>query len=89
MVCKECGGEFILQPNKPGFANVCPTCTESPEAHARKAEQTAMRDTRKRAASRINERNRIREERHKQKLEAMGYKVIRRFVARPPIKDEN
>ncbi|MFZ0663857.1 MAG: hypothetical protein WAM66_14285 [Acidobacteriaceae bacterium] len=30
-VCVECGEEFELKPNKPGFANRCPECSE-PEA---------------------------------------------------------
>jgi hypothetical protein len=37
MICKECGGEFILNPDKPGFANVCPICTEPAELLAKKA----------------------------------------------------
>jgi hypothetical protein len=28
MVCKECERDFKLMPTKPGFANICPTCTE-------------------------------------------------------------
>lgn len=27
-VCVVCGEEFELKPNKPGFANRCPTCSE-------------------------------------------------------------
>lgn len=27
-VCVECGEEFELKPNKPGFANRCPECSE-------------------------------------------------------------
>jgi hypothetical protein len=26
-VCVECGEEFELKPNKPGFANRCPECS--------------------------------------------------------------
>jgi hypothetical protein len=26
--CVACGEEFELRPNKPGFANRCPTCSE-------------------------------------------------------------
>lgn len=32
-VCVECGEEFELKPDKPGFANRCPECSE-PEAAA-------------------------------------------------------
>jgi hypothetical protein len=27
-VCAVCGEEFELKPNKPGFANRCPACSE-------------------------------------------------------------
>ena len=30
-VCAVCGDEFELKPDKPGFANRCPSCSE-PEA---------------------------------------------------------
>jgi hypothetical protein len=30
--CVACGEEFELKPNKPGFANRCPDCSESEEA---------------------------------------------------------
>jgi hypothetical protein len=29
--CVVCGQEFELRPGKPGFANRCPTCSESEE----------------------------------------------------------
>jgi Zn finger protein HypA/HybF involved in hydrogenase expression len=32
MVCAVCGEEFELKPNKPGFANRCPDCSENDEA---------------------------------------------------------
>lgn len=27
-ICVECGEEFELKPNKPGFANRCPECSQ-------------------------------------------------------------
>jgi hypothetical protein len=30
--CVVCGEEFELRPNKPGFANRCPECSEPEEA---------------------------------------------------------
>ena len=30
--CVACGEEFELKPNKPGFANRCPECSENDEA---------------------------------------------------------
>lgn len=35
VICKE---EFELKPNKPGFANRCPDCTEEDEAQKRSSE---------------------------------------------------
>ena len=32
--CAVCGEEFELKPDKPGFANRCPECTETEEAAA-------------------------------------------------------
>jgi hypothetical protein len=29
--CAECGEEFELKPDKPGFANRCPACSEPEE----------------------------------------------------------
>jgi hypothetical protein len=37
-VCVVCSEEFELRPDKPGFANRCPACSE-PEAAAPKAKQ--------------------------------------------------
>jgi hypothetical protein len=31
-VCAVCGEEFELKPDKPGFANRCPSCSEPEEA---------------------------------------------------------
>ncbi|HLJ76130.1 MAG TPA: hypothetical protein VKT75_01890 [Acidobacteriaceae bacterium] len=31
-ICAICGEEFELKPDKPGFANRCPSCSE-PEEH--------------------------------------------------------
>lgn len=31
--CAVCGEEFELKPDKPGFANRCPDCTEADEAN--------------------------------------------------------
>jgi hypothetical protein len=34
-VCVVCGEEFELKPDKPGFANRCPSCSEPEEEHPR------------------------------------------------------
>jgi hypothetical protein len=33
-VCAVCGDEFELKPDKPGFANRCPTCSEPEDGDA-------------------------------------------------------
>ena len=33
-VCAVCGEEFELRPNKPGFANRCPECSEPEKSDA-------------------------------------------------------
>lgn len=55
--CVLCGEEFELKPNKPGFANRCPDCTESEaegssaktrlDADERRAENEANAERRK------------------------------------------
>lgn len=34
-VCVECGEEFELKPNKPGFANRCPECSEPEQVNTK------------------------------------------------------
>ena len=54
--CAVCGEEFELKPDKPGFANRCPECTEA------EAEQTAtarrMDADERRSASEVNQARR-------------------------------
>jgi hypothetical protein len=44
--CAICGEEFELKPNKPGFANRCPDCTEE-EAATENAKRTMDADERR------------------------------------------
>jgi hypothetical protein len=39
--CAVCGEEFELKPDKPGFANRCPDCTESEAADTKKRSMDA------------------------------------------------
>jgi hypothetical protein len=53
--CVVCGEEFELTPNKPGFANRCPECSENDEAGqsaqgAGAAERNPERDAARRDA---------------------------------------
>ena len=49
-VCTICSEEFELKPDKPGFANRCPDCTEAEATEAKKSrsmdadERKNMRD---------------------------------------------
>jgi hypothetical protein len=36
--CVVCGDEFELRPDKPGFANRCPSCSEPEEENSAKGE---------------------------------------------------
>ncbi|MGH9585551.1 MAG: hypothetical protein ACRD3F_01255 [Acidobacteriaceae bacterium] len=51
-ICVECGEEFELKPNKPGFANRCPECSQ-PEATATKVDSGVDADD-LRSATEIN-----------------------------------
>lgn len=48
-VCAVCGEEFELKPDKPGFANRCPDCSD-PEATGPEAKQSLDGDDRSSAA---------------------------------------
>jgi len=99
--CKECGEEFDLLPNKPGFANVCPTCTESPEEKARKVEEQERLRKQLRKSKRINKRTRDQSRREAivqaeltikadRQLDALGLEKVpgKSFTVRVPIKSE-
>jgi hypothetical protein len=45
-VCAVCSEEFELRPNKPGFANRCPSCSE-PESSEPTTKRTMDADERK------------------------------------------
>jgi hypothetical protein len=54
--CSICGEEFELKPDKPGFANRCPECSE-PESTSPASQGPADADARK-SASEMNEARR-------------------------------
>jgi hypothetical protein len=59
-VCVICSEEFELKPDKPGFANRCPSCSESEEDAVRATEKPRMdADERKTAAEANAERRRV------------------------------
>ena len=49
--CVACGEEFELKPDKPGFANRCPECSE-PEESASDQSGDALKGDREAAAAR-------------------------------------
>jgi hypothetical protein len=55
-ICSICGEEFELRPDKPGFANRCPACSE-PEATESDADSNLSADER-RAQSEMDEARR-------------------------------
>jgi predicted amidophosphoribosyltransferase len=55
-ICSVCGEEFELKPDKPGFANRCPECSE-PEATA-PANQRPMDAGERKSLSEANEARR-------------------------------
>ncbi len=55
-VCAVCGEEFELKPNKPGFANRCPECSEPESTDASGAQITDVLD--RKAAAEANEARR-------------------------------
>lgn len=41
-VCSVCGEEFELKPDKPGFANRCPDCSDAEDDPKAKGQATAQ-----------------------------------------------
>jgi hypothetical protein len=54
--CAVCGEEFELKPDKPGFANRCPECTETEQSAA--ADKRRMDADERKSASEVNEARR-------------------------------
>jgi len=54
--CAGCGEEFELKPDKPGFANRCPDCTEA-EANNSQSKRPMSAEERK-SLSEVNEARR-------------------------------
>jgi hypothetical protein len=55
-ICAVCGEEFELKPNKPGFANRCPECSESDDTTP--AAQRRMDADERKSMSEANEARR-------------------------------
>ena len=55
-VCAVCSEEFELKPDKPGFANRCPDCSESDTASP--VEKSRMTAEERKAAAEANEERR-------------------------------
>lgn len=51
-VCVICGEEFELKPDKPGFANRCPTCSEPEEDSSESVDDQLQHDPEAAAARR-------------------------------------
>ncbi len=55
-ICSVCGEEFELKPDKPGFANRCPECSESEIASP--SDQRRMTADERKTLSEANEERR-------------------------------
>jgi len=55
-VCAVCGEEFELKPDKPGFANRCPECSEADASSP--VEKSRMSAEERKAAAEANEERR-------------------------------
>lgn len=55
-VCVVCSDEFELKPNKPGFANRCPSCSETDDQDS--AEKRPMDADERKATAEANEARR-------------------------------
>ena len=55
-ICAICSEEFELKPDKPGFANRCPACSESDEADTKTKQ--AMDQADRKTAKEANEARR-------------------------------
>jgi hypothetical protein len=52
--CVVCHEDFELRPDKPGFANRCPTCSEPESADAEAEERLPADPTERRVAMEVN-----------------------------------
>jgi len=86
--CSKCGEEFELLPGKPGYANVCPTCTKNPEEKARKAAEDEALQKSLKAARKENARRREKDRAEDIKLESLGFRRVpgKRITIQVPIK---
>jgi hypothetical protein len=85
MTCSKCGEEFELKPDKPGFANVCLSCTHSPEEYVRKAAEEHRQQASMAAARRTNSLNAEQKHARDLKLQSLGLKRVgRAFTVNVP-----
>ena len=84
--CSKCYEAFDLLPNKPGFVNVCPTCTEDDRREARKtATAEALRKSLTESV-RINTKAREKSIKDDAELESLGLERVpgKRIIAKVP-----
>lgn len=74
--CSKCSEVFELLPYKPGFANVCPNCTENNEQQAKRA--VAAESLRKSFAEsvKINSKAHDKAMRDDAKLKSLGFEKV-------------
>ncbi len=85
MVCSKCKGEFQLRPGKPGYANVCPSCVESPQAHAERFAREERLHKEWARAEREHSRQIERTARSKRIMDSLGFEIEGKpFIVRVP-----
>ena len=84
-ICSKCGEEFELMPGKPGFANVCVNCTESPEARANRVAREERLRKERASAAKVNKRSMEKSARDKREREALGIEIIRHIHLEEPL----
>jgi hypothetical protein len=89
MICKECCSEFILNPDKPGFANVCPACSEPTELLEKRAAAVIAMQEAKKAAAKANRKSRKKSEKDQREYDAMLEKANRWAAGLAADKDLN
>ena len=77
LTCTKCGAEFELVPNKPGFATVCPQCSD-PGKEQREREVAMEKQMHKSLMKSVktNAEHSKKERKEKIMLERIGYELV-------------
>ena len=87
-ICVKCKEPFALVPDRPGYATVCPSCTESIHNQPKRIEAAVAVRERRKAADKNNPRKRRKTDHGKAELAPMGYEPVRYRSIQVPAEDE-